>query len=298
MPKTSKIKSLASGKRLFIVGMLLLAVAAFFWWTKVFNNPKNVFWGMLENSLATSSVTRISSEQTPDGSFTQLIRLQTGAVNASESREITTQGGTTVVKENIGTPADDLVRYASIDTVQTSATGNQLEFAGVEGVWGVAPTTGTGSSPQAQYFTKGILSMVLFGSLPAGDRSDLVKLMREKNVYKVSYADVKKTRQSGHSVYEYNVKVNLADYFTLFQAYVKKMGLADVPGTDPNQYASSPDTELKFKIDKNSRQLLEIEYVSSGQIATFSDHGLTKPIVLPKYTIPISELQTRIQQLQ
>src|SRR3989338_10533698 len=88
MPKTPKIKSLASGKRLTIIGAILLAIAGFFWWTNVFNNPENVFFGMLDNSLATSSVTRQVKEESAGGSVERFTRLQTGITNAAETLEI------------------------------------------------------------------------------------------------------------------------------------------------------------------------------------------------------------------
>src|SRR3990167_11352258 len=125
MPKT-KVRSV--NKRLVFLGVALLLLAAFLWWTKVFNSPQNVFWGMLDNSLSTSSITRYVSENAGDSSTERYMRLQTGSTNAAQSLELTKQGSTIVTKETIGTPTVDYVRYARIQTDQKSANGKPVDY--------------------------------------------------------------------------------------------------------------------------------------------------------------------------
>ena len=84
----------------------------------------------------------------------------------------------------------------------------------------------------------------------------------------------------------------------MLQQFVKKLGLPEIAGLDPSQYAGVADLETEFKIDKNSRQLVEIKYLGTGQQEFYSDHGLNGQIQIPEQTIPITELQTRIQNLQ
>jgi len=295
MPKTPKIKSLASGKRLTIIGAILLAIAGFFWWTNVFNNPENVFFGMLDNSLATSSVTRQVKEESAGGSVERFTRLQTGITNAAETLEITKQGQATVTKETVGTPDTDYARYAKIETNQTTESGQPADFSSVEGAWGKSTEE---QSAQVQYFNQAFLGTVPFASMNGNDRRELIQFMRDNNVYKVSYADVEKTTENGRKVYVYKVGINPTTYFEMLQQFVKKLGLPEIAGLDPSQYAGVADLETEFKIDKNSRQLVEIKYLGTGQQEFYSDHGLNGQIQIPEQTIPITELQTRIQNLQ
>lgn len=294
MSKTPKVKGAVSAKRLAVVLAVLLLTAGFFWWTKVFNSPENVFWGMIENSLATSSVTRRVNQLSPGGSVDTYSRLQTGATNASHSLEITKQGQTTVTKETIGTPDADYARYVGIDTDQMSVSGEPVDFSSVLGVWGKSTEE---QSSEAQYFNQAILGTVPFASLSSTDRREIVDFMRQNGVYTVAYNEVQKSHEDGRKIYAYKVKISPVAYFRMLQLFADKLGLPEVPALEPSQYEGVAELETEFMVGKNSRQLLAIRYLGSGQEETYSSYGLSVPIQTPQNTIPLTELQTRIQNL-
>lgn len=286
-----------SGRRLFVFGFTLFIVVMFFWWTKVFNNPKKVFWGMLNNSLATSSVTRSVTESNNDFSVDRYIRLQTGSVNAARALEITKQGNTTISKESVGIPSADYVRYAQIRTDQKSASGGPMDFSSVERIWGKG-TSGDGQVNQGQYFVQAILGTVPFASLNKDNRDTLLKFIRDKKVYQVAYDSVKKTKEDRQIIYTYDVQINAQAYFEMLLLFVKLLGLPPIASLDPSAYATIAPLSARFSIAKNSRQLIKITYPSSGQAESYSDYGLALPIETPSATIPLEELQTRIQNIR
>ena len=49
-------------------GLILFVVFGGLWWTKIYNNPRRVFEGMLNNNLSTLSVTRTSTSSGQQGS--------------------------------------------------------------------------------------------------------------------------------------------------------------------------------------------------------------------------------------
>lgn len=284
-------------KRLIAAGIILLVISSYMWWVKVYNSSQSVFWGMLDNSLATSSITRHVLEKQPGSSLDRFTRLQTGSTNASQTLEFTSQATTAITKETIGTPSIDYARYAAIRTEQKTGSGKPVNFSKVEGVWGKSPDVPTGQTPQVQYFVQALLGTVPFADLTHDQRQSLVKFIHDKNVYQTTYNDAKSAKENGQTVYIYKVQINAQAYFEMLQQFVKDLGLPDVPGLDPSAYVHVAPLVVQFTIAKTSRELTKISYPSTNQVEFYSDYGLIRPVTLPAKTIPISELQNRIQNL-
>jgi hypothetical protein len=212
--------------------------------------------------------------------------------------ESTEQAGTTVTKDTIGTPDADYSRYAKIQTDQKTADGKPVDFSNVLGIWGKSPSAPAGRMPEVRYFNQGLLGTVPFANLSRQQRQPLIKFMKQKNVYQVSYGDVKKDKQNGRQTYTYNVQINPVTYFEMLQRFVKSLGLPDVAGLNPTAYANISPLQAQFTVAKTSRELTKINYAGGGQDEFYVDYGLVGPIAIPSQTIPISELQNRIQKLR
>ena len=225
-------------------------------------------------------------------------RLETGAVNPAATEETTKQDSSTVVKETIGTPDTDYARYSKITSDQPGSDGKPADFSSVEGIWGKSPDALAGETPQVQYFIQGMLGTVPFANLNAGQRSSLIQFMHSKNVYQVNFGDVKTEKSGGKTAYVYSVKISPVVYFEMLQEFVKDLGLPEVAGLNPAQYANIEPLEVTFTVTKNARQLTKINYINSQQDEFYSDYGLVNAVGIPSQTIPIDELQNRIQQLQ
>lgn len=261
-------------------------------------SPRHVFLTMLDNNLATESITRHTVQRANGQVVDQYIQLQFGRTNASRSLVTVKQpeeGGESVVKsETIGTPQNDFSRYVSIKTTQKNSQGQPIDTSKVTGVWGKTDDSKDGERANTQYFQQGALGIVPFANLTSEQRQKLVNLMRDKKVYDVDFSKVKSVKEKGKSAFVYNVNISPKSYMIMIKQFTKYLGLSDM-GLDPSQYENSPPLKTEFTVDKLSRNLIKIHYTDSSQDETFSSYGLEQPISLPTKTISITELQKRVQ---
>jgi len=202
-----------------------------------------------------------------------------------------------VKSESIGTISNDYSRYISIQSSEKDANGQPLDFSKITGVWG--KSADSSDSSQTVYFRQSALnSVVPFGWLNSGARTSLIDLMQTKHVYNVSYDKVQKKKENGHQVFVYTVDINAQAYISMLQEYVKKLGLDVGQTLDPSTYEGIAPIRAEFSIDPVSRQLKKIHYDASNRDESFMSYGLSNPIAIPGQTIPIEELQNKLQTLQ
>ncbi|MGZ6005587.1 MAG: hypothetical protein ACXWLH_05585 [Candidatus Saccharimonadales bacterium] len=290
----------AISRLLILIAGIILVASSWFWWHNVQMSANNVFWGMIDNNLSTSGVTRHIVQSTTDKSLDQYIREQFGALNASESlitlKQTDSSGQSSVQTDTIGTVDNDYSKYISISTPEKSAKGQPIETSNVVGIWGKSADTQQGQKSVAKYFQQSILTIIPFGNFNQEQRQNLIDQMHSHNIYDFSVANAKSQKMNGRAVFVYQVDIAPASYVQLMQQYVKYLGLGDI-GLDPSTYAGSPALKAEITVDKLSRQLVKISYPGSGQSETLVDQNLDQPIVLPTKTIPISELQAKIQKI-
>ena len=290
------------GARLMLSGILLLAVVGWLWWARASTSQANVFWGMLDNSLATTSVTRHVHQTSNGQSLDQYTRLLFGAQNASQTVETRGQddGSTksTIVQEILGTPSTDYSSFPKIQTNAKNAEGKPVDYSKIQSVWGKSSDAKPGQNPEVQNFNQAVLGTVPFANLSIPKRHELITYMKTNNVYSVDYAKTVQKKENGRSVYVYDVQINPKPYFIMLQRYVKSLGLGTIAALNPAQYEGVEPLSVQLSVVIHSRQLFKIHYSASGQDETYSSWGLTTPINLPTKTIPLSELQTRIEGIQ
>lgn len=310
MPKKKQSRKTGRISSKLIISLVAVAVVLFavsgglYWYKQVYQAPEQVFWGMLDNNLSTSSVTRHitqTPEQTGGSSVDQYTRLQMGSQNATKSAVTLSQGdgsSQSIVKsESIGTQSNDYSRYLSVQTEQKGSNGQPLDFSSILGIWGKTDDAEAGAAPQVSYYRQAYLgSVVPFAQLPAQARGDVVQNLRDSNVYEVDYSNVRHEQREGQSVLSFPVKISPKSYVEQLVKILGYTGL-DASGLDPSVYANARQIEATFYINPVSRQLVSVVY-SGGQEETYSSYGLILPIDLPKDTIPFSELQQRIQSIQ
>src|SRR4051812_6340089 len=107
--------------KLAIVGGLAICIfATWLWWHEVYLSPKRVFWAAITNNLATSGVTRHTTQTNDSGSLDQYTHVQLGHEphihNLTILIQHNSQDTSRVVSENIATPTTAYARYRSIAT--------------------------------------------------------------------------------------------------------------------------------------------------------------------------------------
>ncbi len=278
-----------------IIVFLLIAVSITFWY-KVYINTNQVFWGMMDNNLATAGVTRHFTQGDQRGSLDQYIKLQFGSTNAVNTLVTFNQNQNnvkaTAKSESIGTPKTDYSRYISINTTQKNSKGKPINTANIVGIWSKTDASAT-SQRSPQYFKQNVFSLIPFGNFNRDQRNTLIKMMKDKNVYKIS--GVKSSKLYSHAVYVYDVNVSPLAYVNVLLQYAKELGL-DNTGIDASQYQNAQPLQVQISVDKMSRNILRLSYPSTKQTVDYSAQGIENSIKIPSHTITDTDLQQRIQK--
>lgn len=304
--KSSPLSSVRPNKFLTIllssVAVLLFVISGWLWWSRLYQSPERVFQAMLANSLSTPSVTRHVTQAAGGNSLEQYVQLNLGSENrariVSTLAQTANQSTTEVGTESIGTPDQDYSRYTTIKTNEQNDAGEPLDFSSVINVWGESELAGTTNPTQPRYLNEALLGVVPFGGLPANERQTLLEFMRDNNVFQTDFNSVARTTQNGRNVYIYNVTIEPSNYIAMLQAFTKALGLEPIEGLEQESYEGTPPLQIAVSVDRLSRQLTKVAYAGDGREETYSGHGLTRPIDLPEQTIPLNDLQNRLQTIR
>lgn len=292
---------------LYAVGFTILLASSWLWWTKVYLSPSRVFWGMLDKSLSTSSVTVRTEQESGGSTIAQVVQYQLGSANRAHSITNLTQGNTKVQTEIIGTPDADYTRYRSISTDQKNADGKKLDVSKVVNVWAKSdntPQTETEASGR-QLFAQATLGIGLpIGSVPVPvgqlspeERQKLVGQIKDQQVYETSFKDIQKTTKDGRLLYTYKTTIQTILYVRMMKTYAQHLGLHELDKVDPNTYQSAQPMQVSLVVDARSRQLVAIERPNTSYRQTYSAYGVPVKVSLPKQTISTTELHQRLSAL-
>lgn len=285
-----------------LCGVGLLVLAFLVWWNFIYQSPRRVFEGMLENNLQVSSVTKHEYLSDTSQTVDKYIRLQLGSVNASQNVQTTSlkQQATAVTTESVGTPTQEYVRYVKLTSNQKQANGRPIDFRNVLNVWGKVDATNQATPPVQ--FSQSLLDVGTVPAPPIGNvtpeqKENITQFIRDQSVFMPDYATMQRTTFEGRRAYVYDVSVKLAPYVRMMQAFASDIGLHELDSLDPTSYQSAPPIKITLTVDTASHHLRQIAYKQSGFTETYSDYGLSAPITIPTKTIPASELQARLQKL-
>ncbi len=288
---------------LYVGGVLVFLVALGFWWTKVYESPYNVYWGMLENNLSTAGVSKHITQTSSGTKLDQTLASTFGAQNAVHAVTTLQTAKSTVKTETISTPMRDSVRYTNITTTQKNTTGKPFDFSAILGKWAASDVKNTSSnSATSGLFAQTVLGIMggnLFpqASMSADQRKDLLKRLHNEVVFDTSYTDVKKTKQNGRPIYTYTVNIQPVAYVGFEKAFAQDLGLKILDDIDPNQYAGEAAIKVTISVDAWSHQLSAINFPDHHQ-ESYTSYGVTTPLTVPNATITGAELQSLLSKIQ
>lgn len=288
---------------LFAGGAALLLIFGSLWWTKVYEDPYNVYWGMLANSMATSSVTKQITQKTSTTNLQQYITLRFGTDTLAYGRTTLTNATGTVKTESVGTLKHDYVRYTDI-TAKQKKDSAQASAAKVLGKWAAAPVTNNGDTTKAAPFLLQSMlgltggNLVPMANIPAAARAKLVKQLHSSAVFDTDFSKVQRTKQNGRPVYIYDVSVEPVGYVGFEKAFAAALGIKLLDNVDPNNYQGQSAAKVQLSVDVRSHQLAGITYPGAQHKETFTSYGVPVQTQEPKASISTKELQTLIGKLQ
>lgn len=285
------------------LGCLIFIVSGGAWLYHTHNDPRQVFEAMLVNNLKTTGYVDQISQGNEAQDEQDTVEFVTGPLYTAHAQTVLKQGLVNpdiVKKESIGTPYLDFLRFVSIETTQKSASGKPLDFSHVVNTWGKAATAPGVKQTTGQLYNQAMLGVVPFGNLSAADRKELIQLIHDQKVYQVDYSSVVKQTVHGRPVYTYKVNLLPKAYVLMLKSFGSSVGLTQLKNINPEdeQYATAQPIPFTFKVDAWSRQLVEVDYAGGARKEVIRSFGLQKPVALPTQTIPLDDIQTRLQSVQ
>ncbi len=275
--------------------VILLGVSLFLWWTRIFMNPQRTLDDTIANNLKTRSITKSVNQSGATGGINQVTYLTFFPPTvASQTDTVLTQGAgsnaNSVTTQTIGTSSEDFIRYTN---VKTSNQESSERVKGLLGEWAKRQQD-LAKGQRVSFLNESMFSIVPFGYFNDSQSAQLLDLIKQKNVYK--YNSAKRMIQNKRPVYVYDMSINPADLVTVLQEYIRLSGAGDPSQFNPAQYQGLSDVKVKMTIDILSRQIVDVQY-STGRTENYSGQNLYHPIELPTETIPVEELQKRLQGL-
>jgi hypothetical protein len=284
--------------------VILIIGSSLVWWYAVHLNPYNVYWGMLNNSLSTSSVTKHITQINNGTKLDQYIAVQFGTKNFAYGVTKLTDPTSTVTTESIGTLANDYIRYTNIRTSQTNNSGKHLNFKNVLGRWAKASAANaslqTGSAP---FYIQSMIGLsggntVPIANLPAKQRQDLLQLIHDSAVFNTSFNDVKKQTVNGRSIYVYNVTIEPVAYVAFEKQFASDVGINALNSVDPENYQNYSPIKVQFLVDARAYRLVGINYSGTSHSETYASYGVPVRQSLPTPTISDAKLQQLLLNAQ
>ena len=285
---------------LYGVGAIIFISAGWFWWYRVQTNPERVFWDTMSQSLSTSGVTMQATQDSDGSKVAHTLQYSLGGINRARSLTALEQGTTKVTTEIIGTPDTDYTRYTRIDTDQKDSAGKSFDLKGVLGVWA------KGDKGANQLLGQGLLGLGLplgalpvpIGNLTPEARGKILNQMRSEEVYKTSFDKVKREHKKGRLTYTYDVSIQMILYAHLMRSFASSVGLDELKDLDPNTYQGAAPIEVQLTIDVRSHHIVSVHVPETGYKQYYSAYDVPVSAAIPARTIPASELQKRLSELQ
>ena len=299
---TDKLVKLITSIRFIIIVAIVIVAATFVAWQ--YHNTTNasrVFWGMVDNNLQTMAYSRHTVQSSGSQSVDQVLQTTTEPVQAVFSETVFNQTGAdsaTALTENLGTPSHDYVRYTDIKTSQKNSAGQPLDFSKVLNIWGDTPPETPGLTT-GQLYNQAVLGIIPTGNVSAAERREIIKIMKEQGAYSYEVSETTRSWPFGRPTYTFQVTVNPEAYITALQLFAKNVGLNHLEGIDPADYKDAQKLSFIVSIDGWTHQMTKTSQGEGAKTEEISGRNLRKVLPeAPSETIPVDQLQTRLQAIE
>lgn len=280
---------------LILAAIVLFAASGYYWYKQVLTNPQRILSGMLDKSLQSSSVQRSVSQKGGQSTSEQAVFMSFSpkvvAQSVTKLEEQSMAGKTKVTTETLGTKETDYIRYKSIEV----SGGKAPNLSNIEGVWGKRGGNTEKGQP-ASFLNEALLIAVPFGNLNTSQRAEV-----KNEISKVKLYDAAKTQtefKNGRPVITYTTSLDPKSLVQVLSKYVEVTNVGTTAELNPQNYEGAEKIQIRLEVDVLTRHLKSIEFANSGRLETYRGYNLGKQIDLPKQTIGVDELQSRLQALE
>lgn len=285
---------------MLVAGVAVLGAGIYVWYNNIFTDEDRIFYGMIEKSLETDSITRQvaqnQSTRTENQDYyltftpTPLVQTQSTIEQIDQTRQ-----KSVVSTETIGTKDADYVQYT--DIILPSNSADKTDYSKVLDTWAKrSANSQTGQS--AQFLNEAIFTFIPFGNFNQQQKTELMQLIKEKEVYRFGKTNLKDgniTYENGRPLYTTTVAIKPRGLVEVLRKYAELTGIGDMAILDPSQYDDRYSFSMTVQIDMLSRHLRQINYPGEQRTEAYLSYGLNRNIELPETSISIEELQAKLQ---
>jgi len=280
---------------------ILLIVSSYLAYTRLYLTPERRFWNAINNNLALPSVVRTVEQGGTGNKSIDTTRFTFGAqavqdkVSSVSFKNATAESNVTT--ETLSTPTTQYVRYKNIFSTEKKSDGTDYHFDSIKDIWAKQDeaTDASGADNQRLSYLQPLITLAPFGNLTPEARQSIVAELKDGS-YVIDFAHPAYQNNNGQKYVTYDVKVQTKKYVKALQDYFTAAGFGSFPPLDPSGYADSSTVSAKFTIELKTNAIVGIQY--NDQKELYSDFGVTKPVLIPTSTIPLNELQGRLQAVQ
>lgn len=275
-----------------IIIVLGLAAYGFYKASHTPRTPYDAFWNALTTAVTTDGITCTVHDKTAGRDNLQAVSLDLVSKANATSKTTLEQSGSTVKTEGISTASDDYVRYTQI---QTSIPNKKLDFSSVLNVWG---KQSHGSS--ASLFEQTVLGgcVVPLAKLSNAQAADLVTDMKKNKVFQADYSHPAKASVSGTAVLRYATMLPPDKYIPFMKRFAAAYGLQSLNTLDASSFSGRAPENITLDIAADTDRLYEISFTGQNHTIQFSDYDKRPHIIIPSKTIPMAELEQRLQSIK
>lgn len=285
-------------KYIVLLAVVILAASLWGWWHEIRSDPERTFYAAIDNSLRTNSASKFVSQEGLGQQLEQTVDFELSPEHVARGRTTLSQTGeqsTTIKTETISTPSQQYVRYTEIDAPQAGNDDGQSGFEDLVNKWGSVPSSSPGAL--GELYGETVLGVVPFADFTASERSEVMSVVKENNVYAFNSEKVKQRIENGRPVYVYEVEVDPQGYIKMLKEFGAQAGVNQFRELQPESYKGAEAISLTIKVDVWSRNVTEVVY-EAGRSEQYFGYGIVHTFDLPEETIPLDELHQQLQQVQ
>ncbi len=281
-----------------ILAVVIGLVGSYLWFSKMYMNDERRFWIAVNNSMATTSVTRTL---TNGGSGNKVIQDQQfffAPQMVSRSHVSFTQKNATidtaVETEGIAFPDAQYSRYTVFKTNQAREDGSLPNLDKILGKWEGNQATDADKEQAKLEYVGELVTLAVFGNYGSAFRHDLLNDLKNNNVYKIDVQGITSDQKDGKKVIIVPVTVYLKAYATALQKAFVQAGYGEFPALDPVNYEADATIPAQFIIQPKNNSIVGIVFGSREE--TYSGYGITKQVTAPRTDFSSGQLEQIVQE--
>ncbi len=282
--------------------MVLLAipfalVGSYFWYTRLYMDTERRLWVAINNSMATTSVTRTL---TSGGTGNEVVQRQQFFFSPQvvSKSSVSFKQKTATIETNVETEGVSYLdrqysRYTRFDTNQKKEDGSTPSLANLLGKWGSTVPSEEEKQTTKDGYVGELISLVIFGNLDANFRHELLSELKANNVYQVSEVEIYDDVIGEEKVTAIPMRVQLKGYATALQKAFVKAGYGEFAPLNPDNYPDTAELKSTLFISKRDNTIRGVQYGERQEY--YSGYGVNIQVEEPTAEMSGTDLETKVR---